>query len=112
MSEYCYICEKGKLEKKKVDFFLYGENLGKFDAEVCNLCNEKFFNEETSSKIDDKAKKLGLWGLEAHTSIGVVGNSLDIRLHKKIAKFLGVKKGSPVNIYPETKKKLIIELSQ
>ncbi|MDP4012934.1 MAG: YgiT-type zinc finger protein [Candidatus Nanoarchaeia archaeon] len=108
----CYICEKGLLKKQKVDFLLYNENLGKFDAEVCNNCGEKFFDEETSAKIDEKAKKNGLWGLEAHTSVGVAGNSLDIRLNKNIVKFLGVKKGSLVNIYPESKKKLIIEVSE
>ena len=30
-------CEEcgGKLEKKKIDYLYLGENLGKFDAEVC-----------------------------------------------------------------------------
>lgn len=111
MTEKCYICEKGYLKKQKVDFLLYNENLGKFEAEVCDNCSEKFFSEETSAKIDEKSKELGLLGLEAHTSVGVAGNSLDIRLNKNIAEFLGVKKGSLVNIYPESKKKLIIEIS-
>ncbi len=111
MIEKCYICEKGSLKKQKVEFLLYNENLGKFEEDVCDNCGEKFFSEGTSAMIDIKAKEMGLWGLEAHTSIGAAGNSLDIRINKNIAKFLGVRKGSLVNIYPENKKKLIIEVS-
>ena len=50
--EKCYLCEKGNLTKKKVDFKMYGKSLGKFDAEVCNKCNEIFFNEASSDKIE------------------------------------------------------------
>ena len=107
----CYICGEGRLEKQKIDFLLYGESLGKFEAEVCSKCGEKFFSEEASDKIDEKAKKKGLYGLEAHTTVGAVGNSLDIRLNKKIIKFLGIKKGTAVNVYPESKKKLIVEIT-
>ena len=82
--EKCYICEKGNLEKKKVDYKLYGINLGKFDAEVCNKCKETFFGEETSKKMTETAKKRGLWNLQAKTKIGQAGTTLDIRLPKKI----------------------------
>ena len=112
MTEKCYICEKGSLKKQKVDFLLYNENIGRFEAEVCDNCGERFFSEEISARIDKKSKELGLWGLEAHTNVGAAGNSLDIRLNKNIAKFLGVKKGSLINIYPESKNKLIVEISR
>ena len=48
--ERCYTCEKGILERKKVDFMLYGEFIGKFDADVCSKCGEKFFEVETMTE--------------------------------------------------------------
>lgn len=61
----CYICEKGNLANSKVEYRIYDKNLGKFNALVCNKCNETFFNEKTSNKIDRITKEKGLWGLEA-----------------------------------------------
>lgn len=104
----CYLCEKGKLTKKKVDFEMYGKKLGKFEAEVCDNCNEVFFDERISDKIDEVVKERGLWGLEAETSVTQAGNSLAIRIPKKIAEFLHFKKGTPTRVYPE-ENKLIVE---
>ena len=104
----CYICEKGNLEKKKVDYELYGTSLGKFDAEVCDRCKETFFDEKTSDKMDQIAKEKGLWGLEVETSVMQAGNSLAVRIPKKIAKFLHLKKGTLTRVHPE-ENKLIIE---
>ncbi|MBI3052341.1 YgiT-type zinc finger protein [Candidatus Woesearchaeota archaeon] len=109
MSEKCYICEKGELLKKKVDVKPYGVSIGKFDAQVCTECNETFFSEQTSDKIDEVAKIKGLWGLEARTKIGQVGNSIDVKISKKIAEFAGLKKGGEVRVYPEGKNRIIIE---
>lgn len=106
----CYICEKGNLEQKKVPYMLLGEKIGMFDAEVCNYCNEIFFNEETSRKITAATKAKGLWGIGARTKIGQSGSTLDIRLPKKIIDLLGLKKGEDVMIYPESKKRLIVEI--
>ena len=58
--ETCYICQKGKLESKKVSYKLYGILIGNYPAEVCGLCGETFFSEETSDKITEKVKKLDL----------------------------------------------------
>ena len=58
--------------------------------------------------ITTKSKKL--WGMEAKTKIGQAGSILDIRLPKKIIEFLNLKKGEEVSIYPESKKRLIVEL--
>lgn len=106
----CYLCEKGNLEKKKVPYNLLGENIGSFDAEVCSICGETFFDEETSRKITAATKAKGLWGIGSRTKIGQTGTTLDIRLPKKIIDILGLKKGEDVIIYPETKKRLIVEL--
>ena len=103
-------CEEcgGRIVNKKVDFSMYGISLGKFPAEVCTKCGEEVFTEETSDKIERITKEKGLYGLEAKTKIGVAGNSLDIRINKKIANFLELKKGEEVTIYPENKNKLVI----
>lgn len=108
--EKCYMCEKGNLTKKKVDYSLYGISLGKFNAEVCDKCGEVFFDEETSKKMTQLAKEKGLWGLQTKTKIGQAGTTLDIRLPKKIIDFLNLQKGKEIEIYPEGKNKLVISI--
>jgi len=110
MKEKCYICEGGILSRKKVDYRLYGIDIGKFAAEVCDKCGEIFFNEETSKKMTEIAKKKGLWGLQTKTKIGQAGTTLDVRLPKRIIEFLNLKKGKEVEIYPEGKNKLVISI--
>ena len=95
---------------KKVDYSLYGISLGKFPAQVCDKCNETYFSEETSREITKKEKEKGLWGLGYKTKIGQAGSTLDIRLNKDLIKFLDLKKGEEVTIYPESKNKLIVTI--
>lgn len=106
-------CEEcgGKVVKKKVDFSLYGTSLGKFDAEVCMKCGEKVFDEKISDKIDEIAKKKGLWGLDIKTKITQAGNSLAIRIPKKIVDFLKLKKEEQVFMHPQDHK-LVIEATK
>jgi hypothetical protein len=89
---------------------LYGVSLGKFDAEVCNSCNEKFFGEKASDEIDKIAKQKGLWGLEAETTIGKAGDSLIVRINKQLATFFKLKKGGKIRIRPEDERHIIIEI--
>ncbi len=110
MKKKCYICEKGSLTKKKVDYKLYGISIGKFEAEICDRCGETFFDEDVSRKMTEIAKKKGLWGLQAKTKIGQSGTTLDIRLPKRIITFLNLKKGKEVEVYPEGKNKLVISI--
>lgn len=107
----CYLCGKGELIKKEVVRKLYGKVIGKFEAEVCAKCSEVFYDEETSRKITEKTKELGLWGLEARTKIGVSGSTLDVRLNKKLVDFFNLKKGKEVKIYPEDEKRFIVEVA-
>jgi hypothetical protein len=108
------ICEEcnGKIEKRLVDYVLLGKNLGKFEAEVCNKCGEEVFDEEASDKIEKKAKELGLWGLQSKAKVNQVGNSLAVTVTKPISKFLDLKKGKDVLIYPEDKHRLIVEIQE
>ena len=104
----CMIFEKGKLEKSKVKEYMFGVYLGKFKAEVCNKCGESFTDSITTKKIEDAAKNKGLWGLSAITKITKTGNSLAIRIPKKVAEYLKFKNGKEAYLYPD-EKKLIIE---
>ena len=106
----CYECDEGELMDKKVDYEIYGVKLGRFPAEVCSKCGEVFFSEDASKKITQKAKQLGLWGLETKSRIGQAGSALDIRLSKSLVEFLKLEKGKEVRIYPENKHKLVVEI--
>jgi len=109
MNEKCYACGKGTLRRRKAPFSMYGVALGLFDALTCASCGEVFFTESASDKIDEAAKRKGLWGLEARTRVGKVGNSIDVKISKKLAEFTALKKGTEVRIYPESKSRLVIE---
>ena len=100
----------GNVEKKTVPFKVYGIEIGKFPAEVCAKCGEEVFSAETFKKIKEKTMEKGLWGLESKTTAGKVGNSIDVRISKKLADFVNLKKGEEVRIYPADKHKLVIEV--
>ena len=100
----------GKIIKKKIDYSIFGVSLGKFPAEVCEKCGEICFDENTSRKMTKIAKEKGLWNLETKTKVGKVGDTLDVRFNKRLIEFLNLKKGEEVTIYPENKKKIIIEV--
>ena len=106
-------CEEcgGKVIRKKADYIYLGENLGKFDAEVCTKCNEQIFDEATFEKIERLAKSKGLWGLAAKSKVSQIGNSVAVTINKKIAGFVNLKKGEEVRVYPESKSRIIIETS-
>ncbi len=97
----CPICEKGNLEKKKIKEQMFGVYLGEFLAEVCDECNESFTDEETTKKIEEAAKEKGIWGLGVKTKITKTGNSLAVRIPKKIADFLNLKEGIEAYIHPD-----------
>ena len=105
----CEEC-KGKVIRKKAEYKYLGEHMGNFEADVCTKCGEKVFDEDTSDKIECIVKKKGLYGLGARTRVGKVGTSLDVKINKRLAEFLNLKKGTEVRIYPENKKKLIISI--
>jgi len=107
MENKCALCD-GKLKEKLVDHKIYGESIGKFKALVCDSCGEKWFNEETSKKIENKERELNLFGLSRETKISYSGNSLIIRIPKELAKFMGLKKETNVILYPEDKNKFCV----
>ena len=106
----CYICGEGKLVTKKIPYVLYGISTGEYEGEQCSKCGESFYSENAFDEMTEKVKRLGLWGLETKTKLTKVGNSLDIRLNKKLIDFLKIDKGKEVIVVPENKKKLVVEI--
>jgi len=107
----CPVCGRSgmKREMRKSEF--YGFDLGRYSAEVCASCGEVFWKETDVKKMEERAKKLGIWGLEHRTKVAVAGNSLMVRIPKSIAKFIGLKKGETVSMHPLGRDKLLIEES-
>ena len=105
-------CEEcnGKIAKKNVEYIFLGQNLGKFPAEVCTTCGEQVFEEGVTRKIAAMTKQKGLWGLHDRARVNQIGGSIGITINKKIADFLALKKGEEVILYPENKKRLIIQI--
>lgn len=108
------ICEEcgWKIENKVVNYDYLGEHIGKYEAEVCSKCGEIVFDEDVSKKIERKVKEIGLYGLGASTKVGIAGSSFVIRITKKLADFLKLEKGEDIHIYPESKRRVIIEISK
>ena len=63
----------------------------------------------SSDAIDAKAKELGLWGIGQIGRLGYSGNSIIVRVPKKIAEFLKFKEGKNVFIRPEGRNRLVVE---
>ena len=99
---------RGKMSREKVEFKVYGLPVGKYDAWVCQKCNQTLFSEEVAEQIDQIAKEKGLWGLESRTKVAQTGDSLAIRVNKKLARFLDLRKGEEVTLVPESKSKVMI----
>ena len=103
----CPICE-GNLKKGKIKEYMFGIYLGDFPADICSKCGESFTNSNVTKKIEEIAKQKGIWGLSAVTKITKTGNSLAVRIPKKIADYLKLKNGKEAYVHPENNK-LIIE---
>lgn len=104
----CPVCEKGVLKQGKIKEHMFGVYLGEFPAEICSKCGESFTDEATTRKIEEAAKKKGVWGLSAVTKITKTGNSLAVRIPKKIADYLKLQNGEEAYIHPESNR-LVIE---
>ena len=104
----CPACEKGRLVRKKVEYSYQDWHFGRYDADVCCRCGEMFFTERASRAIEQKAKEIGVWGIERKTKIARSGNSLIVRVPKRLAAFLQINEGDDAVIRPDGKKKFTI----
>lgn len=104
----CPVCNERELKKEILREEQLGVYLGDYEGLRCSSCGESFFDSETTKKILDKAKEKGIFGIEAKTKVAKSGNSLAVRIPKKIANFLKLKEGKEVRIHPAGDK-IIIE---
>jgi YgiT-type zinc finger domain-containing protein len=104
----CPVCEKGTLKKGRIKENMFGVYLGEFPADICTKCGESFTDSKTTKMIEDAAKKKGIWGLGATTRITKTGNSLAVRIPKKIADYLKLQNGKEAYVHPENNR-LVIE---
>lgn len=87
---------------------MFGVYLGDFPAQICSRYGESFTDQETTRKIEEVAKKKGLWGLEKKTTISRTGNSLAVRIPQSLVQYLQLREGKEIYLHPE-KGKLVIE---
>ena len=104
----CTACG-GKVMKKKIEVAMAGTGLGEFDGYRCGKCGEEWFDEKTVDRIQEIARKKGVWGTEVRSKISYSGNSLIVRIPKKISELLGLRKGTEVSLRPEGRK-LVVEV--
>lgn len=107
----CPMCDKGALKKGKFQEEMFGISLGEYDAEICDKCGEAFFTLDTMDKMEARAKELGVWGLAKNLKVVKSGNSLSVRIPAKVAKFLDIKEGEDVVLYPQGKNKFVVEIT-
>jgi len=107
----CPVCDS-KLKKGKVREEYLGHELGEFEGFICTKCGETLLTEKSVIEAQKKAKELGIFGLAEKTTIAKSGNSLMVRIKKKVADYLGLFEGEEVIVYPEGKKKLVVAVIQ
>ena len=107
----CPICDKGDLKKGKFEEKMFGISLGQYDAEVCDKGGETFFSTEAMEQMEARAKELGIWGLAKNLKVVKSGNSLSVRIPAKVAKFLNIKEGENVVLYPDGKNRFVVEIT-
>ena len=107
----CPVCGKGSLKSAQVEESMFGVPLGKFSGEVCDCCGESFLDEAAMRRIEALAKELGIWGLSKSLKVVKTGNSLSVRIPAKIAQFLELSEGKEVVLYPDGKKRMVVEVA-
>jgi len=103
----CPICH-GKLIRRRVGYKIMEERIGIFPANICQKCGEQFFRKDISLAIERVAREKGIWDIRSKTKVSEVGNSLAIRINKKLSNYLNLKKGEEIIINPENKQKIIL----
>lgn len=100
----------GKLEWKKERVIKDGVDCGLLDVEYCQKCGEEYLPDESLEIVEDKLRKLGLWGMERRQiKFWKTGKAITIRFPVDFVKKLHLNDLKKGYIYQEGKHKIAIE---
>lgn len=95
----CPRCNKGILKKGMASYSEFGVHFGRYLADICTYCKEAWFDEDVAQKLEDKSKKLGLFGLSKKIRVDYSNGILKLRFPKKFAKNF-LEKSSSIVVQP------------
>jgi len=101
----------GKLVVAPMHVEYFGVDFGIRDGHVCTSCGDEYLTDEVWQEVEDKAKELGLFGIERKVRVRKSGNSLVVSIPPDIAKYLGITKECLVSLVPTGKRKIEIEVA-
>ncbi len=101
----------GKIEWKTNKIVVQEVDCEILDVEYCGKCGEEYLPEESMKIVEKKLKAAGLWGTNRkEATLWKSGSSVLLRIPKDIADTLNLKADERVTIYPEGKKRLVIDI--
>jgi len=100
----------GKLIETPMHIEYFGIDFGIRTGHVCTSCGDEFITDEIWEEVENKAKELGIFGIEKKVKIRKSGNSLVVTIPPDIAKYLGIKKEMLVSLLPTGKRKMEINI--
>jgi hypothetical protein len=104
----CRLCNKGKYREVTIDLPYKGILIPHVKALQCDNCREILFTLKHHEAIRQRVKALAS-PLEFERTISSAGNMETINIPKDIVRFLNLKVGTPIRIYVEGKRRIIIE---
>ena len=104
----CRLCNKGKYKEVTIDLPYRGIIIPYVKALQCDKCDELLFTLEQHEAIRQRLRAIAPT-LEFERAISSAGRMETINIPKDIVKFLHLKIGTPIRIYVEGKKRIVIE---
>ena len=101
----------GKLVKTPISIEYFGFDFGIREGHVCTKCGDEYITDEIWQEIEEKAREIGLFGLEKKVKVRKSGNSLVVTIPPEIAKYVGVAKETLVSMLPAGKRKIEMEIA-
>lgn len=101
----------GKLVKAPIHIEYFGVDFGIREGHVCTKCGDEYLTDDIWQEIEDKAKALGIFGIERKVRIRKSGNSLVVTIPPDIAKYVGIGKEKLVSLIPIGRGKIEIEVA-
>lgn len=104
----CRLCKKGKYREVTVDLPYKGILIPSVKALQCNNCKEILFTLQHHEAIRQRIRAVAP-PLEFERTISSAGNMQTINIPKDIVKFMDLEVGTPIRIYVEGKRRIVIE---